>query len=528
MTREIRKTWDASPRVRESFGFVALLAIMALPLLAVKLPPLNDLMGHMGRYAVQTELASRPALQSYYAFHWQMIGNLGVDLLVELLHPWLGIEGSVRFVVLATQLLGSAGILATSKVVHGRITPFAIAALPLLYGFPFFFGLVNFALAMALALLTYAGWMLSRQRCKGVWPQVMLGVTGCAIWLCHTYGWAFLGLLCGSASLSRCLEKSLRPLPLIREILAECWPLLIPLIPMLVWRAGTSGSETNDWSILLKVKWLASALRTNSFTADLLSLQALTLLAYWAFRNKRSSIDWRLGFAALFCAVSFFILPARVFGSYFADMRLVPYAYALALLAIFPRDFSRHQMRWLTGLALVFLVGRTAITTSALVRREHTLSSALMTVDAVPKGARLATLVIEPCTAEWAPPLLWHIGSMALLRRSAFVNDQWQEPGMSLLSIRFPKAPSFERDPSQLVQPDDCTNAKYPRLSDRMKALPHNAFSNVWIIGDLPHDLPHFAGLRLLDHQGSGALFSILQTPISASAGRDGDRAAMD
>ena len=62
------------------------------PLLVVDLPPLVDLYGHLGRYAVQTDLAGRPGLQPYFTYEWKLIGNLGGDILVELLYPLLGLE----------------------------------------------------------------------------------------------------------------------------------------------------------------------------------------------------------------------------------------------------------------------------------------------------------------------------------------------------------------------------------------------------------------------------------------------------
>ena len=113
---------------------VLLICLAAIaPLLVVDFPPLVDLYGHLGRYAVQTDLANRPALQPYYFYEWKLIGNLGADILVQLLHGVLGLEGSVRFVVILTQLLGAAGLLLVSREVHGRITPFAVAAIPMAY-----------------------------------------------------------------------------------------------------------------------------------------------------------------------------------------------------------------------------------------------------------------------------------------------------------------------------------------------------------------------------------------------------------
>lgn len=492
--------------------FAALVALSLVPLLAVGLPPLSDLYGHLGRYVIQTDLANRPELARYYAFEWKVIGNLGVDLLVEALHTHLGLEGAVKASVIVTQLLAATGILAISRQVHGRITPFAIFALPLIYGFPFNFGFLNFSLAMALALVTFAIWLRLRQSAGRWWPHLLLAIAGPAIWLCHTYGWAFLGLMCGSTALADAIERKDRLQTLVLRVLGECWPLLIPLVPMLAWRADAVGSKTDGWSILVKAFWLASPLRTGSIILDGLSLQIMAILGYWAARNKWAQFDRRIAYAAIFCAVAFFILPSRVFGSYYADMRLVPYMFALALLSISIERFPPATVRWITWVALAFFLVRTTITTVVYVEREKSMDQALVTLNAVPKSARLATFVVRPCKDGWSPPLLWHVGSMALVRRNAFVNDQWEFPGMNLLEIRKPDAGYFARDPSQMAQPDTCPKRTLPSLTQILDHLPHDAFTHVWILGELPARMPQRATLMPIPHQGPGMLYKVAQS----------------
>jgi hypothetical protein len=71
---------------------LALILLSALPLLWPDVPPLLDLPGHMGRYRVQLDLADLARLQQFFDFQWAVIGNLGVDLLVQLLAPLIGLE----------------------------------------------------------------------------------------------------------------------------------------------------------------------------------------------------------------------------------------------------------------------------------------------------------------------------------------------------------------------------------------------------------------------------------------------------
>ena len=102
---------DHLGRHRESYFAVCLVLAALVPVLAVKLPPMADLLGHMGRYSIQTDLEQHPWLKQYYGFEWQVIGNLGTDLLVELLHPFYGVETSVRLIVILNQLLAAAAVI---------------------------------------------------------------------------------------------------------------------------------------------------------------------------------------------------------------------------------------------------------------------------------------------------------------------------------------------------------------------------------------------------------------------------------
>lgn len=479
------------------------------PLLVVQLPPLVDLYGHLGRYAVQTDLANRPEIQPFYSYEWRLIGNLGADLLIQALHGLLGLELSVRVTVIATQFLGAAAILLMSQTVHGRITPFAVASLPLLYGFPFNYGFLNFALGMALAMLAFCVWLRVRQSGSPLLAPIWIGLAGIGIWVCHTYGWAFLGLLCGSTLLAEALAARERVWPTARRIASQGWPLLLPLIPMLIWRADSTGSETGQWELHLKLVWLLSPLRTKWFVVDMVSMVVLWALLYAAIRSKNLKFDPRLGLATLLCLASFLVLPMCVFGSMFADMRLVPYVLIVALLSVSASRLRTGAMRVFTVIAFGFFVGRTLTTGMAYIEQDQQVAGVLPAIDSIPRGARVAFLVIKPCKVPWELPVLDHVAGLALARRSIFVNDQWQQPGVNLLEVHYPAAAPFAEDPSQMVLPDGCTNPMHPNLSGAMATLPRDAFTHVWIIGEMPSAMPNFAGLVPLPMAGQGALYAV-------------------
>ena len=102
----------------------------AIPLIYPPIPPLVDLLGHMGRYRVELDLTQSPWLQQYYGYRWAAIGNLGVDVLVKLFGPLLGLEPAVKLITVTIPVVTVVGCLWVAREVHGRIPPTVLFALP--------------------------------------------------------------------------------------------------------------------------------------------------------------------------------------------------------------------------------------------------------------------------------------------------------------------------------------------------------------------------------------------------------------
>lgn len=494
-------------QTRLGFALLSLAAIT--PLLAVGFPPLPDLYGHLGRYVIQTDLVNRPELQPFYSHEWQLTANLGADLLVEALHPLLGLEAALRLVVIVTQLLAAAGILLASREVHGRITPFAIAALPLIYGLGFNYGFLNFSLSMALALPAYVLWRRLRRRHAGHLVHGWLAIAGMSVWVCHAYGWAFLGLLCGSKMLADVIADRPRPLTGARHILGACWALLLPVVPMILWRAESGGMDVIASSVMIKILGLVWTLRTRWVWLDAGSLVVLLALVYWAIRNREIRLDGGLGLASLICLAFFLILPRQLFGSMAADIRLMPYVLVAALLAIPTHPLGTKVLNGLTLLTLAFFAGRMTITTTAYLEYENEIEEVLPALAHMPRGSRVAFLSVAPCQMDWPFTVRDHLGGLALHRRSVFVNDQWQIKGTNALTVRYPAAGAFAHDPSQVVLPEGCEHRTFPHLSEALTRLPYKAFTHVWIVGAAQDTVRVPQQLERVSDAGTGALYIV-------------------
>ena len=203
----------------------------------------------------------------------------------------------------------------------------------------------------------------------------------------------------------------------------------------------------------------------------------------FAWRRRELTLSRNLAFSALVLLAFFLVLPRIVFGSAYADMRLVPFVIATALLGIRFTDATNYRLaRNLALIGLAFYVGRIAATTASLAIAANNQSARLVALDHVPRGARMVHLVSEDCATLWAQPRNTHLGAMAIVRRHAFSNDQWGIEGTSLMSILYSDAGRFRFDPSQMVRPRQCANAKVFTLDQSLRAIPPGAFDYLWLI----------------------------------------------
>lgn len=512
MIADQRRAGGVHPR------WMALVVLLAgLPLWWPSVPPLVDLPGHMGRYAVQLRDGQAGDLSRWFDFEWRWIGNLGVDLLVQLLGPLWGVETATKMVVIAIPMLCVGGFLAVAREVHGRVPETAFLALPLAWSYPFLWGFVNFALSMALGFLAFAVWLrLGRDGRLRLRFFLFLGVS-LILWTAHIFGWALLCVLAGSAELLRCRVFGPRWAKGLGQVALNLLSLLPPLILMArTFRTGGAGGQpfAHGWFRFdLKQRWFEAILRDRWELFDTLSLALLCMvvgvaLIRWMVRRHLPTGS-PLILAAVILGGLFVLLPHGLLGSAYADMRLAPYALATALLAIGP--VPRAIARPVLAASLAFFTLRLGGTAYSLALYDHSYQAELAALNHLPRGARVVALVGKPCTLPWAAHRLDHLPSMAMVRRQAFVNDQWQAAGAQLLTVRYRAAAPFIADPSQFVVEPRCERRERRAFPKAVALLPRAAFDYLWIIQQ-PSAQADLSGFERIWQGGDSALYRVLRT----------------
>jgi len=400
--------------------------------------------------------------------------------------------------VIAIPPLTAAGFLWVAREVHGRIPPTAFFALPFIYGFPFLFGFVNFALSVALAFLAFGLWLRLGRLERTVVREWLFVPISLFVFFTHTYGWGLLGLMCFSADAVRLHDSGRTWWRAGIEAALRTSVMALPILIMLIWRSETHGGHTVDWfDWKIKWRWIYSALRDQWKWFDIGSLAAAVLVFVYSLVSRKLTLSRNLAFSAIVLAAAFALIPRIVFGSAYADMRLVPYVIAVGLLAIrFRGAPDRNTAQVLAVLGLLFFATRTIANTVSLGLAGRDQSAKLEAIEHMPRGARVITLTGMPCTEYW--PLLRnsHLGAMVIVRREGFSNDQWLLEGVNLLDLKYRSAGYYAADPSQLVRPNRCRDPLHRTIDESLGSLPRDDFDYVWLIDVPPYDASLLAGLQ--------------------------------
>lgn len=298
---------------------------------------------------------------------WETWWCIALALLLVAM-PLLGFDPADNASVIAIPVLTAAAMLWLSRVAHGRVQPSAYFALPFAYSLALLHGLLDAALAMALALGAFAVWLrlAGRPRTRAA-VFVVLSAVICAT---HPVGWFALGVMIFAAELAR--QRAVEQNSARRDW-AECgWRAALaclPLAPSALILLARRPDGAGDWlaSLALKPGWLTMALRDRWPLFDAACMAVVALVLHKSYRDRRFVHAPILVAAAIALLMLFVALPGGM------DVTIAPYAITLAVLSI--RCNARVKLRRraeVAWAALAFLAVRSiAGTASVAIESRH-------------------------------------------------------------------------------------------------------------------------------------------------------------
>ena len=478
-------------------GALGLLALAAAllslaPVLLVPIPGFVDAPVHMARHHI---LAVAPAgpLSQYFIVQWQWIANLGADIPAALLGRWLGGEAATRIVAALIAPLTIAGIVSLSRAAHGRVAASALLALPFVFHQGWMYGFLNYGVGTALGLLV-AAWRIGRND-ESLAAQVGLAVCALVVCTAHLASWALLLLVMAGVELGA--SRGSRDIwPAIRRNL----PLLVPLVPFLLWRSKSGGSDfafAYEDALLTKVAAFIGAFRGTWMRLDFALMLACLISALLALSWSGRKIDRRLFTAGVLLTLATLAVPTYFLSSWAwgSDTRTAPFAIVMFILSIKPAADPRRE-RIIAAMGLALFLVRLSSVTWAWAERSPMLEQRLTMLDAVPRGGKLGYVYVPPASCEfWMLQPDEKLASYAVTRREAFVNTLFMLDKARLVTIRDAHFQDrWTSDSQRVSNPCPGTQQNVPTLARSLEAMRRDRFDAIWVSGVARSDLPPVAG----------------------------------
>jgi hypothetical protein len=195
--------------------------LCALPIVAVKVPPLVDYPNHLARMYI---IGHQSSFSKYFYIRWPIIPDLGMDAVVPMLTTSMNIFLAGKLFVLLTILLITSGTFAVHYALYRDWKGPTLCFLFVFNGI-LLYGFLNYALAIGLSLWSTAGWIALRHK---IWLLRLIFST-CAVvilFFCHLGGVGLYALTVFCYELSRLLRSKVQ----FRQVSLDAAVMIAPFL----------------------------------------------------------------------------------------------------------------------------------------------------------------------------------------------------------------------------------------------------------------------------------------------------------
>ena len=488
---------ERRPSVLLRWPAVTIICILfLLPWLFVRVPPIIDVPGHMGRMAVALA-PSDSALHQFFSFTWVPVLNLGSDALIVALSPALGLMGATWLVCAATPVITALGVIAVARTLNPRGATALPWALMFVMNWPFLYGFLNYSLTIGCALLAVALWFRLEHRL--ILRAAMFPILLPLLMVSHAVGGAMATIIIASQEAGRreIWRRSNWTLSTATDLARALWPLsgVVAFVILWMWMAPPTGGETR-WLASLKVDAVIMALRDQNIMLDIASVAAafavLILGRRWGARYRNGTLVPVIAVASLVV-----LAPSVLNSAHHIDTRLAPVALMLALALQDWSGVSPDRRRWVAVAGSLLLVVRLIVTTTSFIGYDRSYASELSALDQVRPGARILSFVAVGCKlSDWKRHRLEHISNLATVTHQSWVNAHWEMDGVNMLHVRYRPDAQYYKDPSEFVFPERCIDMERPTaqrsrrtLQETLTVAPIDRADYLWLVNArLPTD----------------------------------------
>jgi hypothetical protein len=439
---QFRKPERDLPGLAVAALFVAVLGVLALPVVTHPLPPLSDYVNHLATGHVIDAIGSDPDLQRFYQIEWRAIPNLMMDLVVPVLHRFLDIYVAGEVFTLSIFAMILSGALVLSRALNGRWSAVPLLASPFLYCGVLLVGVMNYMFGIGLALWGFAAWVALRER-PWPWRYAASTLFVLALFFCHLFAVGLYGLellafeLHRLWALSRSRRKEGEGAQRLLDFVATGVPFLPALLLLVAGPTWDSAGIPAYWDLSGKVEGLMLAIKVYPPQIAYGLIAALALAAALGLYRRALHMH-PVGWALLGVGGAIYLaLPRVLFAAHMADQRL-PIALVFMLAACIRVDLDSRSTRaaflaLLAGL-LALRLGEVQIVWNDLARGPSEARQAVMSIA---RGARVLVAHGDRASTGLISDLgLLHIASLATIERSGLASTAFTVEGKHILQVR--------------------------------------------------------------------------------------------
>lgn len=439
----------------------ASLAMLALPILAVRLPPLLDYPNHFARMWLIAGGAEIEPMSRFWEIAWNgVLTNIGIDLAAAAFGRIFPIETLGTALVVAALLLPPLGAILLSRAIFKTWHWWQIGFVVFGWNPPFLAGFLNFNIALGLALAAAA---LDVKVARGGVISALMSRFLAAVVLCvvHPFGAFYYAVLLAGLALGpdHAALTSLRTLgPALGRSIGAGLAAGLPMALSLLLAPTRPGAHRPDQPFFQYAPpfprniapALSSPFRTYDLTVDLLVPAVLLVVAASAFLLGRARVHAGLVVAAAALGVLAAVIPTDLAGTGWLDRRAALMALFAGLAALQPNFAKVRPAVPVAALVLFGMATARCLWIGSIWTGEQTDVAAVEKVlSAVPAGATL--LPVEHSVSEHDRrnarpgrfiteflPSYGHFAALAVPLRHVFVPTLFSAIGKQPLRVRPP------------------------------------------------------------------------------------------
>ncbi|MCP1970837.1 hypothetical protein [Bradyrhizobium elkanii] len=423
---------------------------LLVPLFVTDVPSIQDYPNHLARFFVLAH-PEDAVLSKFYAPHWTILPNLGMDIvgagLLRVLDPY--IAGKVMLAL--SLLVPVVGVASFHRAVFGRLSYWPLASGLVAYNAAFFLGFMNFLLSLGVAFTGAAVWISLRKLDRPAAKAVAGAIAASVAFFTHVFGVSFLFLLISADEVAALHKRWSSEMLDLRDVTKAVIPLVVALVPAaalyLLSPLAEVSAGPSQWFLLLKALRLFSPFAIMSLRLTIIS--AAAFVAGVTILLRRLDLAPGFGLVLAVLAAVYVVAPVELKGGSCIDLRAAIMAALWLFAGAQPRISQRPAL--ILGAAIVgLIVVRLAFVSATWIETRRDVADMREAMAGIEPGARVLAVTgsIEGRfwqPARWVLPgiyrLLDHIPALLLIERRAFWPFLFADPTQQPIAV----LPPFDR-----------------------------------------------------------------------------------